>query len=247
MFGHKHKHQSLTKKKSQNFCLNIVPIFSHLDQEELDKIAKATVSASYKKGEHIFLSGETSDALFIIHRGRVKITRLSEAGREQIMRILNPGDFMGELSLFGHSVNNSNAEAMEDTEVCLIRGSEIKKLLVKFPNISLKILEEFSGRLETAESMIEQLGLHDVEQRVARVLLSLAEEQAGDDDADGLNKKIDLTLSISKRDLASMIGTTQETLSRKLSAFQEQGLIEQTGQRRIILLNEEELRRLANL
>lgn len=221
---------------SSNLCITKVPIFNHLNEEEMAEIASYSISKTFKKGEMIVHAGALFQNLFIIHKGQVKIYRISESGKEQLIRILGPGSFMGELSMFGETPITSYAEALEQTEICSISKADINTLILKKPEIAIKVLGEFSRRLENAEKLIEQLGHHEVEKRVASILLELAEQQAPQHE-----DKITIALSISKKDLASLIGTTQETLSRKLSSFQEQGIIKLVGQRKILILNKSDL------
>jgi CRP/FNR family transcriptional regulator len=133
--------------------------------------------------------------------------------------------FMGELSLFSPSPLTDNGEALERTTVCMIAGEKIKELLKKYPSIAFKVMEELSKRLEKAENLIENIHLHGVEKRLADTLLTMA-------DGNG-----EIALKMSKGDFASYMGMSQETLSRKLSNFQEMGLIELIGHRKIILLD----------
>ena len=163
----------------------------------------------------------------------MKLSRLSESGKEQILRIAGPGDFFGELALFSRLPASTQAQAMDDLVMCVIDGERLKGLLEKYPHIALKVMEELSARLETAENMIESLALHSVDQRIAQALLQYGADQ--------------FELPISKGDLAASLGMTQETLSRKLSAWQVQGLIRQTGQRGIEILDRESLKELADL
>jgi CRP/FNR family transcriptional regulator len=163
----------------------------------------------------------------------VKVSRFSPSGKEQIVRILNPGDFTGELSLFSHTVLTDTAEALETTEICLIQGKVINDLMLRTPLIAIKFLEKYTERIEMAEDKLEQLTLYDVEQRIAKTLLAMLHDQQKDD----LGNNV-LMLPVSKKDLAVMIGTTQESLSRKLALFQEQGLIKLVGQRQIIIVDE---------
>jgi len=211
-----------------------VPIFSSLSWDEIMEVANITGNLEFKKGEIIFLAGDKIDKLYVINEGRVKISKISEDGKEQIIRILEPGDFMGELSLFKQSPLNNNAEALEPTVMCVIEGEKIKDIIYKNPGISIKIMEELSIRLEKSDKLIERLVLHDVESRVADILLSMI-------DADG-----NINLAISKKDLASHIGMSQETLSRKLSHFQAMGWIKQIGQRKISVLDHKSLQDIAN-
>lgn len=142
---------------------------------------------------------------------------------------------MGELTLFTSSPLQNNAEAVEVTTVCTIDSKKINDLIEKRPSIALKIMKELSMRLEKTESLIESLGLKDVEQRVADILLRMSDD----------NNVI--KLSISKKDLAAHMGMSQETLNRKLSSFQDKGLITLEGQRTIMILNRSALENMGSI
>ncbi|WP_438348081.1 Crp/Fnr family transcriptional regulator [Paenibacillus sp. FA6] len=221
---------------SPSLCINNVPILDILSSEEKIEVMNTSISKKYKKGEIIFSPGHSSANLWIVHRGSVKISRFSSTGKEQIVRILSQGDFTGELSLFSHTILTSTAEALEPTEICLIQGKVINDLMLRKPQIAIKFLEKYTERIEMAEDKLEQLTLYDIEQRIAKVLLDMLEEQQTDQTEDNT-----LILPISKKDLAVMIGTSQESLSRKLSFFQEQGWIKLVGQRQITILDRESL------
>lgn len=192
----------------------------------------------YKKGEIIFMPGDSLNNLYVVNKGLVKISKISSLGKEQIIRILQTGDFMGELTLFSSSVHNNTAEALEITEVCIIQGQKIKELLLQQPDMALKFLQKYTERIEESEKLIEQLTLRDVEQRIASYLLNEIEKN------EIINKKgeYEINLPVSKGDLSSLIGTTQETLSRKLSLLQDSGIIRLEGQRKIIVTNIESLK-----
>lgn len=206
-------------------CVERVPIFSNLDKEEMKEITSLIVHKEFEKGELIYMAGQKGGSLYVINNGKVKITRISSSGKEQVIRILEPGEFMGELSIFRSSPLMDNAEALNDTTMCIINEMDLKNILKKYPLISLKIMEELSERLERAEALIKNINLSSVEKRLADMLLELADE----------NREINLKMS--KKDLASQIGMSSETLSRKLSAFQELGIIKLIGQRKINILN----------
>lgn len=215
------------KKGAHHLCVSIVPIFNHLQDEEMEEVAKTTRSISLKKGELLHSAGDDSDSLYIIHRGKVKIYRLSENGKEQLIRILQPGDFTGELALFKESIHDDYAEAMEKTDICSIQRADLQEFLQRYPNISLKILSEFSIRLGQAESQMTSFATEDVETRIALYLAQHAEE----------NKSEVCRLPMSRKDLASFLGTTPETISRKLAKFEDEGWIQQEDQRRIRILD----------
>lgn len=231
-------HSSIHENSMENFCISRVPIFNHLTDSEMLEISKVAVRKKLKKGELLFYSDELSEHLFIVHKGLVKMYRITENGKEQIIRFVDEGDFIGELSLFSKSVTSSFAEAMEHTEICTIHQQDIHQLLLSYPTISIKILEEFTRRLHETESLIEKLNSQDVEKRVASYLIELIENQVVD--------KMIIQLPVRKGDLASYLGTSQETLSRRLSTLQNQGLIEMKGQRMIIIKQLEKLKQKAN-
>ncbi|MCH6267544.1 Crp/Fnr family transcriptional regulator [Neobacillus citreus] len=217
---------------THNACVSIVPIFNHLEQEQMDEIMVAARSVSYKKGEIIYQAGDQSNALYIVNKGKIKIYRLSESGKEQLLRILTPGEFTGELALFNEGVHEAFAEAMADTQVCMIRRADLQALLLKFPSISLKILTEFSKRLEQSEKQTARFATEKVETRLALFLAECLDPDS---------REVEFTLPMSKKDLASYLGTTPETISRKLSDFEAAGLIKQKPHKKIEIIDLDEL------
>lgn len=206
-------------------CIERVPIFSNLDEGEMKEVVSLINHRRYMKNELIYMAGQKGRSLYVINSGKVKITRIASSGKEQVIRILEAGEFMGELAIFRSSTLVDNAQALEDTVMCIIDERDLKELLKKYPLISFKIMEELSERLERAESLIENINLSSVEKRLADILLDLSDDKG------------QIHLNLSKGDLASQIGMSSETLSRKLSAFQELGIIKLIGQRRINILN----------
>lgn len=211
----------------QKQCISIVPIFNHLNQEEMNDIVTCTNSTSYSRGNTIYRAGENSDGLYIVHKGRVKIYRLSDNGKEQLVRILKPGDFTGELALFTASVHDAYAEAMEPTELCVMARENFQQFLLKYPAISLKVLSEFSSRLGKAEKHAASIAMESVETRIAMYLADLIEEQ---------HTHI-VRLPMSRKDIASHLGTTPETVSRKLAEFENAGSIKQVNQKDIEIID----------
>lgn len=211
----------------QEMCISIVPIFNHLNPAEMAEIVKTTHSVSHSRGHTIYRAHEPSDGLYIVHKGRVKIYRLSESGKEQLVRILNPGDFTGELSLFTESVHDAYAEAMEPVELCVMDRADFQQFLLKYPAISLKVLSEFSSRLSKTEKQAASIAMESTDTRIAMYLADLVEE----------TKNKIVILPMSRKDLASHLGTTPETVSRKLAEFEDSGWIKQHAQREIEVLD----------
>lgn len=213
---------------SHKSCIARVPIFNHLEPEQMDEIMATIKPSHYKKGAIVYQAGQRSESLYIVRSGKIKIYRLSESGKEQLVRILIPGHFTGELALFSESMHESYAEAMEETDVCMINRADLQEFLIRFPSISLKILSEFSDRLGKSERQTARVSTEKVETRLA---LFLAECIDGDSQAK------EFVLPMSKKDLASYLGTTPETISRKLTDLEVAGYIKQKPHRMIQILD----------
>lgn len=210
-------------------CIDIVPIFHHLSEEEMSEIASITFEREYRKGETVYRVGDKRGELYVLHTGLVKVYRLSPDGREQVLRTVGPGDFLGELSLFSMNTQTDSAVALETSRMCVIAWDRLRSLMQRIPSIAFKVMEELSSRLEQTETLLERTNLNSVEQRLASYLL---EQSQG---------RVQFTLGLSKGDLASLLGMTFETLSRKLSSFQQEGVIELEGRRNVRILDREAL------
>lgn len=215
-------------KVESETCVSLVPIFNHLNKEQMDEIANVTRSITFKKGDTIYRAGDQSDSLYIVSSGKIKIYRLSESGKEQLLRILNPGDFTGELALFSETVHEAYAEAIVETSVCTIKRFELQELLIKYPSISLMLMAEFSHRLEQSEKQMTRFATERVETRIAMFLLENIDNEV---------IPIDVTLPMNKKDMASYLGTTPESISRKLTELEELGLIKQLSNKKIRILD----------
>ena len=215
--------------KNHLSCIDIVPMFNSLTYDEKKEIAYISKSMNYSRGESIYNQGSRSNDLYIVHKGKVKISRVNKDGKEQVIRTLEPGTFMGELSLFSENMHSDSATVTENTEICQLNGDAFKKLLSEIPSISLKLLEAMSKRLDETEDTVESIGTLDVEARIASKILELS------------NNMNQFKLPYAKKDMASLLGMSSETLSRKLREFEELGYIGLKGQREITILNKKEL------
>ncbi|MFV8765562.1 Crp/Fnr family transcriptional regulator [Aerococcus urinaeequi] len=207
-------------------CIRLVPIFNHLEESAMDRIAGKAHTKHYQKGAFLFRSQEKDDALYIVNRGKVRIYRLSDSGKEQLVRILNPGDFTGEWTLFNpDAVHEEYAEATRDTSVCMIQQHDVQEFLKEYPAISLKLLGEMSQRLEKSARQTAQVAVESVITRLVLFLAENVEPEMG-------NSPI-ITLPMAKKDIASYLGTTPETISRKFGELENEGLIQQLSGKRI--------------
>ena len=206
-------------------CISIVPIFKGLSVDQMRELSAITSSRLYRKGEMIYHAGDSRRDLLVIHTGKVKVYRISEEGKEQVIRLVGPGEFLGELSLFSSKKQTDYAEALEEVQMCVIAWNRLGTLMEKSSSIAFKIMEQLSDRLEQTERLLEESNLKSVTQRIVRYLLQEAKSASS------------VTLSLSKGDLASLLGMSQETLSRCISMLEQKRLIELHGQRGIAILN----------
>lgn len=221
--------QSCHHCESHAKCIEHVPIFASLNLEERFEIAEIASSRSFEKGEMVYRAGDKGGTLFVLHTGRVKLFRLNANGKEQVLRLVEPGEFFGELSLFSSLPLTDNAQVLETTTMCTLQGERLKELMAKYASIAFKVMDELSRRLEKAENRIEDISFSSVTKRVTDALLDMSQG------------KEEILLPMTKGDLASQLGMSQETLSRKLAALQEEGLILLKGHRKIILKDRTQL------
>ncbi len=209
--------------ESTEFLAN-VPIFSDLDKETIEKIIKSGVTQSYKKNSIILSEDDTGSALFVIAKGKVKISRRSNDDKEVILAILGESDFFGEMSLLDGMTRSATVVAIEDSKLFIIQRSEFLDLLKKYPEVSIALLTELTKRLRASSMKIKALSLKDAEGKVATVLLQLADEVGKI--RQGLVEIENLPY---QQELANMAGTSRETISRTLHAFAKKGLVELDG------------------
>lgn len=213
-------------------CAGRVSIFTSLNREELTKVAKLIVHKKCKKGELLLYEGEVRNDLIIVNKGQVKAFKNSAEGREQILYIFSEGDFFGEKNLLRDQASNYGVEALEETHVCIIHKDKFQKLVQEYPYIGLKVMEILCQRLDRLENTVETMGTRTVGARVSSVLLEFA-DKFGKPSTQGTI--IDLPLS--REGIANYIGLTRETVSRKMSSMQDEGMIEMIGNKKILLLD----------
>lgn len=212
-------------------CVSLVPIFAALTEEDRHRVASVARTRHYDRQEMIFVPGDRP-GLHIVHRGQVKTYRVTETGGEQLLRIVGPGDFLGETAMLTTVEASDFAEAIQPSEVCSISRDDIHDLLERNPAVALGMLEAVAGRLHLAEEQLSSMSGLSVAERLAKHLL----EQS---DAAGATR---FRLASTKRDLAAYLGTTAETLSRRLAAMQDRGLVRLGPARAVEILDRDGLR-----
>lgn len=226
-------------KCTGNYCAKKVSIFSILEETELKEVVDKVISKEYKKGQNIFSDGDISDKLYIINTGSIKVFKYTREFKEQIVYILSEGDIIGDLSLLKESRFEYNAEALENSNICTLGKKDFDAIIMKKPYIALKLLENVHDRLVSLERLVQTLSTKDIEARVAGMLISFLKDFGCE-----IGGLIEINAPLSREEMASYIGITRETVSRKLTLFQEQGLIELVGNKKIIIKNIEALKEL---
>lgn len=223
-------------------CLNNVPLFSSLNEEQLVKVSKGVAFKDYKKGEVIFSTGDKADRLYIVCSGKMKIYNYTVDGREQILYIYSSGDFVGGFNLLKEDEYKYNAIALEDTTISTLTKSTFDEIIKRDPIITLKILEKAYDRIRWAEDLINRLTTTNVDAKVAGLLLNLT-----DDFGKVTDNGIVLELSINREEMGSYAGISRETMTRKLNLFKDLGYLEFHGNKIIIIKNKDKLKELLNM
>ncbi len=210
--------------------LRQVPLFESLNDPEIDALSELTFTRTFAKETVIILAEEEGNTLFIIKKGQVKVSIVSEEGREVILSLLGAGAVFGELSLLDGKPRSANVVATEDTELMTLRRPDFIQLICKTPQIATALLAELASRLRKTDRQIESLALLDVTSRISETLLQLASEQGIESE-----KNVVIRNRPTHQELANMSGTTRETVSRVLKQLESQGYIMSKGRQLIIL------------
>jgi CRP-like cAMP-binding protein len=212
-----------------------IPFFSGLSREQLAEVGRIAVEKRFRKGEVIFSEGDEGDGFYLVIDGRVKVFKLSADGKEHILHVFAAGQPFGEVPVFAGEQFPANAAAIADTRAMFFPRAAFLTLIGKNPLLAMKMLSDLSHKLRQFSTQIENLSLKEIPSRLASYLLYLASEQSQTDQVE---------LNISKGQLASLIGTIPETLSRIFAKLSTQGLIKVEG-RKIFLLDPGGLQELA--
>jgi CRP/FNR family transcriptional regulator, dissimilatory nitrate respiration regulator len=215
--------------------LSQVDLFKGLTVEQLETLARIVSDKKYKRGQMVFSEGDEGTGFYLVVSGRIKIYKLSPEGKEQIMHIFGPGQPFAEVPVFGGSHYPANAEAMESCELYFFPKKGFISLIQENPSLAMNMLASLSQRLKQFSNLIESLSLKEVPGRLASYLLYLSDKNGSIDE---------FKLDIAKSQLASLLGTIPETLSRILSKMGSRELVEIDGPR-IIILDRESLEDLA--
>ena len=209
--------------------LKRVSIFADLSDEALASLERIAAEKVYPKESVVFSQEDKGDALFVVVSGKVKVVLYGDTGREIILSMLHADDFFGEMSLLDRQPRSANVVAVEDSELLSLDREAFQHHLAGHPSTALAILAEMSRRLRHADEVIGNLALLDVYARVARAIRDLAQKQ-GEQVAGGLLIRERPT----QQEMAGLLGTSRETVSRALNDFTRRGLLEMSGKQILV-------------
>jgi CRP-like cAMP-binding protein len=196
--------------------LRRVPLFSHLTDTDIDRLAESARERNYPKNSVILFEDDPGDALYVVVTGQVKVVLIGEDGREVILSVLHEGQFFGEMALIDDEPRSAHVIAMQDSNLVVLRREDFQRRLQETPTIALGLLRELSRRMRRADDKIGGLVLLDVNGRVARLLLQMADENDGKT----------ITRRVTHHTIAQMIGSSRETVSRTIRELADRGLVE---------------------
>jgi CRP/FNR family transcriptional regulator len=208
------------KKADVTGVLSMTPLFGGLNASDLDVLARVAVDRAFARTQVIFTEGDAADGFYVVASGRVKIYKLSVDGKEQILHIYGTGQPFGEVPVFSGGRFPANAQAVSDSRLLFFPRDRVVSLIEANPQLAVNMLAVLSRRLREFTVQIENLSLKEVPGRLASYLLYLSAEQNNCDRVE---------LEISKGQLASLLGTIPETLSRIFSRMSADGLIQVAG------------------
>lgn len=202
--------------------LRTVPLFNGLPDEQLKALAKNAGIRHFKAGEHVALESDNVKAFFLVISGRVKIYKSSPEGKEQTMYMFGSGEPFCLRTAFANEAFPANAQALEDSTILIIPSADMERLAKSQPALLFNIVTILSRRLKESMQLVESLALKEIPERLAAFILHTL-------DMSGRNHAHDLTLDITQRELAKILGATPETLSRVIKRLGEDGVVSVKG------------------
>lgn len=212
--------------KPDRSVLAAVPVFHGLDDDALDAALAVAKSRFIAKSSNAFEQGDKAETFFVLLDGRLKVSQTTPSGQQVVIRYIGPGEFFGCVAVSGQSEYPGTATAVVDSVAVAWDTGASKLLMEKFPKFAMNALGTMGTRVQEAHARLRELATEQVEQRVARAILRLA-QQAGQRVEDGVR----IEFPLSREDIAQMTGTTLHTVSRILSRWEEEGLVSSARQR----------------
>jgi len=207
-----------------------VPLFAEMEHEELDRFSRVAVPRSFPSGTRVFHEGDHSDACYIVRSGSFRVTREHSDGRAITLANLGRGDIFGELAMLDGEVRSASVEALADGELLALPAVDVRALLARHPEITVKLVAALVRRLRDANERISRQSFQTVPSRVAGVLSQLVAEETPSFENEGV------TIRMTQADLAQLAGTSRESVSRFLAELERVGVV-RCGRGRVTVLD----------
>lgn len=216
-------------KENVETVLRKTALFASLTENEIQGLAGRASKKVLQRGELLFAEGDSCKGLFLVASGKIRIFKLSPAGREQVLAIEGPGSSFAELPVFDGGNYPAAASASEDSELVFISRKDFQNFCREHPDVALKVIAVVGSRLRRLVGIIEELSFTTVRQRLIVLILQLA-DAGGTPSKDGIR----LELTKSHQDFAAELGTVRELVSRNLSRLQAEGFLEVEGRKLVV-------------
>ena len=206
--------------------LRLVPLFSRVGELDLENIAGLLIERRYPKNSIVVEEGLTGDYMYIIRSGRVKVTKASDDGREKIMDFLEAGAFFGEMALLDYAPRSASVRTLEPSVLTALSRRDFLSLLRNSPDLGLSLLQELTRRLRDTDEQATSVSFQRVEERAKGLFARVARAQPGGERR--------ITPSLTHQQIADMIGTSRETVTRAVKELKQSGWLEQRGKRYLV-------------
>jgi CRP/FNR family transcriptional regulator len=208
------KYEDIVKRLSK------VPLFKELSDEELEPFVKVAQTRFYKNKMYVFMQDDPLDRVFFIHSGKVKIYRTDFSGKEQIISVLEPGEMFPHAGFFRHGKYPAHAEVLEDTHLIIIPINKFEEILISYPELCIKIFKVLGEKIVDLQGRLEAQVLHNTYEQIILLLIRLSKSNGEQKD-----EMFRLTTQFTNRELANMIGTSRETVSRTINQLKKKDYV----------------------
>jgi CRP-like cAMP-binding protein len=220
MVSSRHKTEALDS-------LRTIPLFSSVSDEDLESIASLLIERRFPKHKTIVEEGLPGDYMYVIREGRVKVTKLSGDGREKILELLEAGSFFGEMSLLDSAPRSASVKALTEVRILALARNDFLNVLRRSPDLALAVIQELTQRLRQQDEQASALSFQRVKERTQGLLMRLARDESG------VPGRL-ATPSLTHQQIADMIGTSRETVTRAVKNLKQDGWLEQQGKHYLV-------------
>ena len=223
---------TIRRDKEALDSLRTIPLFAGVGDDDIESIAELLIERRIPRGYTIVEEGLAGDYMYVLLEGEVKVTKLSGDGREKILGLLGPGDFFGEMSLLDNAVRSANVTSLVETRILALSRSDFLKELRHSPDLAMAVIQELTHRVRQMDEQASSLSFQRVKERAQGLLRRLAKHETSVADRQA-------TPVLTHQQIADMIGTSRETVTRVVKRLKDEGWLEQQGQQYLVRVDNE--------